>query len=98
MWWSRSLPRLASWIAASAMPKPSTSVSMWPASDSRASESLSRPPTTSTTMNAAQQHEGDRQPPLVPLSCPDGPVAVIVPVRTVRVSCGHGKSLPACIG
>ena len=57
-------PRPARWMAASAMPMPITSVSMWPASDSRASELVTSPPTTSTTMNATSTHEGGAQPPL----------------------------------
>ena len=60
----RAVPRLASWMAARAMPSPTTSVSMWPASDSRASEFVSRPATTSTTMNTASSPKATVSRPL----------------------------------
>ena len=44
----------ATWMAARAMPSPATSVSMCPASDSRASELVTKAGTTSTTVTDAQ--------------------------------------------
>jgi hypothetical protein len=71
--------RPAAWIAASAIAMPSTSVNMWPASDSRASEPVASAAAASTSMTTASRpaahHRRVRcRPPAcstdVPWSCP----------------------------
>ena len=76
----RSLPRLASWIAARAMPTPITSVTMCPASESRASEFVANPATTSTTMNTASRTNAASNGPLC-----RSPARIAVEVR--RAAC-----------
>src|SRR3546814_7909819 len=46
------------------MPRPTTSVSMWPASESRASERVASPATTSTTMNTPRTPNAASRLPL----------------------------------
>ncbi len=71
----------------SASPMAATSVSMWAASDSSASESARSPTTTSTTMNAEVDREGEHEPPGA------GVLAHPVGVALVVVAPGvHGRA------
>ena len=83
---------------ASAMPRPTRSVSMWAASDSSASEFVTSPPTTSTTKNTAMRPNAHHRRPRWrgPARAPAAPGRVGVPMArsSSRFPCCHGPFAP----